>query len=430
MKLTTLLLVWLFLAAPLFAQTTQSISTGAGYQKQSYVNLFAGTEKQVNNTAWDIAFTVNAQQAGIFFNESAGSSMGQAQAEVEVFYALTEDFGEEPDPGALVDFQLFNSEKSWSYGAFNEIRDTSNALDFGWGFYDNQLGQIVGNAVYVIKRRNDQYLKFTVQSLSGGIYTFKYANLDGSNEVIKTINKADFTDKTLAYFSFDTGEVVDVEPTTGGFDLLYCRYYTPYLVPNSTDYVPYNVTGVLSGPGVQVAKADGIDPATVAYAAYQDSLRTELNVIGYEWKILSGFSFVLDQDLVFFLKSADSRVWKLRFTGFGGSSTGVAQLEKTDLGIISGVNDPAAVGMSALLYPNPVQDRLAVALDIPPGLDKADVQLTVIDLLGRSVSQRQITLNQGFQVFEMEAQTWASGTYVVHLKLADREVHLGKVVKQ
>ena len=429
MKQSTLLLIWLFFANHLSSQTTQQISAGTGYQKQSYVNLTAGTEKQVNNTAWDIAFSVDdVQHAGIFINESAGSSMGTPQPEVNVFYALTEDFNEEPTPGSLTDFQLFNSEKSWSYGAFNEIRDTTNAFDFGWGFYDDQTGQITGNAVYVIKLRNDQYLKLKVESLSGGIFTFKYANLDGTNEVIKTINKADHSGKTLAYFSFETGNIVDVEPATGGFDLLYCRYYTPLLVPGTTDHIPYNVTGILSGPGIEVAEANGIDPATVSYTTYQDSLHTELNIIGYEWKILSGFSFVLDQDLVFFLKTADDRVWKLRFTGFGGSSTGVTTFEKTDLGIISAVENPAAIGMQTLLYPNPVQDRLAVALDIPSGLG-SQAQLSVIDLLGRTVAQQQVTLNEGFQVFEMAAQTWAAGAYVLNLKLAGGEVNLGKVVK-
>ena len=61
------------------SQTVQEIATGAGYQKQSFISLSAGTEKLVNNTAWDIAFTVFGQQdAGVFVNESSGSSMGAA----------------------------------------------------------------------------------------------------------------------------------------------------------------------------------------------------------------------------------------------------------------------------------------------------------------------------------------------------------------
>jgi len=38
--------------------------------------------------------------------------------------------------------------------------------------------------------------------------------------------------------------------------------------------------------------------------------------------------------------------------------------------------------------------------------------------------------NDGFQVFELAAQTWASGTYVVRLLLGGREVNLGKIVKK
>lgn len=429
MKQSAFLLFGLCFAMPLSSQTTQQISTGTGYQKQSYANLSAGTEKQVNNTDWDIAFSVNGDEAGIFFNESAGTSMGVAQPQLDVFFAVTDDFNQQPSPEILGDFQLYNSEKSWKYGAFNEIRDTSVAIDYGWGFYDEQTGQIDGFALYVIKLRNDEYLKFKVESLIGGIYTFRYANLDGSNEVTKTINKADHAGKTLAYFSFTTGNTVDVEPESGGFDLLYCRYYTPFLVPGTTDYLPVNVTGVLSGPGVQVAKADGIDPVTVSYTTYQDSLRSELNTIGFEWKILSGFSFVLDEDLVFFLKSADSRVWKLRFIAFGGSSTGNTTIEKTDLGIISAVSDPAAGDIKALLHPNPVQDRLSVALDIPAGLEK-QAQMTVTDMMGRVVTQQHVTLNGGFQVFELAAQSWASGTYIVQVQLGGQEVNLGKIVKK
>ena len=117
------------------SQTIQEIATGAGYQKQSFVNLSTGTERQVANNAWDIAFSVYGQQdAGVFVNESSGTSMGQALPQVEIFDALTENFEEQPDPAALVDFKLYNAEKTWSYGAFNERRDTLNAFDFGWRF--------------------------------------------------------------------------------------------------------------------------------------------------------------------------------------------------------------------------------------------------------------------------------------------------------
>ena len=95
MRLLTILLTWAGAVHLLSAQTFQQISTGAGYLRQSYVNLASGTEKQVLNTAWDIAFTVYGQQdGGIFINESAGSSMGQPQAAVELYDARPELEGE------------------------------------------------------------------------------------------------------------------------------------------------------------------------------------------------------------------------------------------------------------------------------------------------------------------------------------------------
>lgn len=429
MKKSTLFFAALLCTGTIFSQTFQEISVGAGYQKQSFIKLSGDSETQANNTSWDIAFSVfGFQDGGIFINESAGTSMGQPQPSPEVYYALTDNFDEQPDPTALEDFPLFNAEASWANGAFNEVRDTLNGLDYGWGEYNFITHQIVGTSVYVIKLRDGSYRKFKVESLAGSTYTFKYANLDGTNLITQTINKADHAGKTLAYFSFDSGSTVAVEPD-GGFDLLYCRYITPLFDPGSMTYLAYPVTGVLTGEGVQVAKADGVNPETVAYTAYQDSLQTRLDVIGYDWKTFTGAAWTLDLDRVFFVKTADDHVWKVQFVDFEGSSTGVAVLTKEDLGVISAVQNPAAIGMKAMMYPNPVQERLLVSLDIPAGLGK-DAQLLVTDMSGRLVAQHATTLNEGFSVLELPAQTWATGAYVLHLKIGAQEVNLGKVIKQ
>lgn len=412
----------------LFAQSIQEISTAAGYQKQSFVNLAAGTEKLVNNNSWDIAFTVFGQQdAGVFINESAGTSMGQPQAAIELFDALTDDFSEQPDPALLVDYQLFNAEKTWSYGAFNERRNAGNPFDFGWGAYNPQTNQVVGNAVYVIKLRNGQYRKFKIESLSGTTYTFKYANLDGTNESTKSLNKADHNGKILAYFSFETGNPADVEPS-GGFDLLYYRYITPLFDPGTIEYIPYAVTGILHGRGARVAEADGVNPNTVAFSDFQDSLKTELDGIGYDWKSFSGTAWSVDQDRVFFLKTAEGRVWKLQFIDFEGSSTGKTILEKTDLGIIAAVKNPGIPNLEVLAYPNPVVDQFTVSLDVPQEL-ATEARLEVLAPDGRFATVVPNPLTGGFQVFQISANDWSAGTYVLQLRLPNQTVQLGKVVK-
>ena len=86
------------------AQSLQEISTGAGYNKQSFIKLNDGSQKQVNNDAWDLAFTAfGFQDAGIFINESSGSSMGQNLPLTELYYALTDDFGAAIDLEAIKD---------------------------------------------------------------------------------------------------------------------------------------------------------------------------------------------------------------------------------------------------------------------------------------------------------------------------------------
>ncbi len=411
------------------SQNVQEIATGAGYQKQSFISLSAGTEKLVNNTAWDIAFTVFGQQdAGVFVNESSGSSMGAALPQVELYDALTDDFNAQPDPSTLTAFRYYNSEKTWSYGAFNERRDTLNSFDFGWGAYNFATNQVDGNAVYVVKLTNGQYRKLKIESLAGSTYTFKYANLDGTGLQTKTINKADHAGKTLAYFNLTTGNTADVEPAAG-FDLLYLRYTTQLFDPGTMAYISYNVTGILNGRGVKAASADGVNPVTVAYADYQDQLLTKLDVVGHDWKAFSGTTWSVDADRVFFVKTADSHVWKLHFIDFEGSTTGKAVFEKTDLGAFSAVKDPAALGLEAIVYPNPVQDELTIALDIPASLS-GNAQLEVVDLQGRMVLQQSVVLTGGFQVFQLPSTTWAPGMHFLRLMLPGQEIKLGKIIKQ
>ena len=88
------------------AQSFQEISTGAGYNKQSFIRLSNGSEKQVNNDSWDLAFTAfGFQDAGIFINESAGSVMGQNLPLTELYYAQTNDFN------ASIDIEAIKNQK-------------------------------------------------------------------------------------------------------------------------------------------------------------------------------------------------------------------------------------------------------------------------------------------------------------------------------
>ncbi len=414
----------------LLAQSIQEITTGAGYRQQSYVSLESGIEKLTDNTSWDIAFTVyNPEVAGIFINESAGTNMGQPTPEVAAFETGSDDFSEQPNPDILLDFRLYNTELNWESGAFNEVRNPDDPFDFGWGIYNSQTQDINGTRVFLIQLRNGQYKKIKFLSLSGDVFTFKYANLDGTNEVTKTINRADHAGNTLAYYSIQSDNVIDVEPEED-FDLVYERYVTLLADPGgSGNFIPYAVTGILSGLGVEVAEASGVDPSTVEYSDYIDSLQTELDVIGYDWKSFSGTEWSLEEDRVYFVKTTDDRVWKIHFTAFEGSFTGTTVFEKTDLGIISAVNDPGAAGMKALVFPNPIESIFHLSLDVPPSLVSSG-SLHIIDGLGRIVQQSYLSLTEGFNVLEFNIKDLHTGLYHLKLVVKNQSFSLGMVSKQ
>jgi len=409
------------------AQSFQEISTGAGYNKQSFIKLNDGSQKQVNNDAWDLAFTAfGFQDAGIFINESSGSSMGQNLPLTELYYALTDDFGAAIDLEAIKDYKYLNSETSWNFGAFNEVRDTLNPFDFGWGDYQPASNRVIGDKVYVLKLRNGEYRKIKIESLTGTTYTFKYAKLDGSGEVTKTLNKlTDNKGQKLIFFSFTTNETVDVLPS-GGFDLMYCRYISIAKDPNGTIVQQYNVTGVLTGPGILTAEADGVDPITVTYTDYTDKLSTQTDIIGYDWKTLTGISWVIDQDKVFFVKTTDNHMWRLHFIDFEGSSSGTAVMEKTDLGLFSSSTD--LVGVQTGIFPNPVDDQLILSLDITED-SGSDINIDITNVNGRMMTSRVVKNQQGLKVFEINTTDWNKGIYLVRISNGSKQMVTKKIVR-
>jgi len=270
--------------------------------------------------------------------------------------------------------------------------------------------------VFVVRLRNGDDLKIQIQSLIGGVYTFRYANLDGSGETMVTVDKADHTGKLLAYFSFATGDIVDVEPT-GSFDLLFCRYTALLHNPQGGDPIPYLVTGILSGGGVEVAQADNVDPQTVEFADFADSLSTDIEVIGHDWKFfdLGQFQWILSDNLVYFVRTTDEHVWQIRFTSFGGSGNGNAVFEKTDLGIVSAVEDPASSFAEFNVFPNPVADEMQVAFTVKQHVGlSASVQLMSAE--GKTVYTRHVS-GQGLHVVSVPCKNFPSGMYFLTVSM-------------
>lgn len=405
----------LLAASTIQAQTTiHQISAGAGYAQSGYFKLEDGTSQQVAHDVWDLAFSnLGVQQAGIFFNESTATSMGQPTPAIEVYDPLVFDFSELIDPATLTaDMRIYNPESSWADGAFNTMKDPANPFDFGWGVYNPGQFKVTGNRVFALKLRNGQYRKVIFDEYNGSTYSFRIANLDGSNPETKTV-ATDFSNGSpVVYFSFANGTGVT---TPTGWDMVFCRYVTPLF--DGTGYIPYAVTGILSGEGVQTAKASGIDPATVDYNDYLDSLQIRLDVLGYDWKAFSGGAWVVPADVAYFVKTATGKLYKIAFIDFEGSSTGTGTFERTYLGQLSAASDLPAGIQEVLVFPNPVISQLNLSFTATTA---AAANLRLLDLSGKNLWSGTARVQSGLNVLEInELPSLPAGNYILNVQLPD-----------
>ena len=249
-------------ALPLSAQV-EEVSVGANYANSTFFRIGDASSTTIDPTSWDIAFSLDTERAGAFVNEAVASSFTTPLPQVELYAPVDSDYDNLDTTGMI---RIFNPDVSWLEGAFNSIRDPQNEFDYGWGFYDDISGEIIGTEVFVLKLRSGAFKKIQITSFSGSTFTFRYADLDGSDEVEQSLNTADFTG-TLVYFSVESESVLELEPAI--WDLKFGRY-TAGLDDGSGNITQYIVTGVLVNQGVEVAQANNIDPFDVDPADYEN----------------------------------------------------------------------------------------------------------------------------------------------------------------
>lgn len=408
MRLALTLSFFILAFSGLMAQFVQ-VAQGAGYAESIYFDLATRNATAVSHTSWDIAFNVAGRSSGILVNEGIASSRTTPLRHVELYASTSTDFST-ADTTMITD-RIHNGESSWDDGAFNQPATVGDPFDLGWGSYSPSTQAVLGSRVFYVVTRDGIYHKVLIESLAGGAYTFIHS-VEGSAETeTVTINKADFTGKTLAYFSFEDG-VLDLEPTS--WDLLFTRYITP-LPDDDGNILDYTVTGVIQNKGVTVAEVSGIDPQSAVAPSNKDAYSDTLTTIGFDWKSfdLDLFTWSIPDDLVYFVETPDS-IYRMQLIDFEGSSTGVSTFtlsgeEKTTATTIvpSGIN-------SSRLYPNPASE--IVTLEIESKYAANNLQLDVLDATGRTLHRTSVSaLLPGVNRIEVPLRQLATGHYFVRL---------------
>lgn len=391
------------------AQSPITVTTGPGYSQQTWYQLSTDAVTGAPLAEWDLAFEINGGfTASILANTQKGLAVYQAP------YAVAEWDVADTNGLAVSWTALHNSDTDWSTGALN--RDANlDLFNLGWGIYDMVTHVVGGDSIYVVHLSSGAWKKLRIDALTGGTYHFTYADLDGTNEQMHALDKNDYMGKNFAYWSLEADAAIDREPASADWDLLFGKYMTDI-------GVWYGVTGALNNKGVRVVEVTGT-PSTEAQMDW-NGFHDDINTIGYDWKTFNNgtFQYEIADSLTYFVQDGPGNIWKLVFSGFGGSSTGDISFTKE---LVSAVGMAEADAPSAfVVYPNPVSGGAA---QIVTDATAQDAYVAILDLGGKLMRQQRLGALTGLGVSTIDVNGLAAGVYAVRLH-ADGAVRMGKLV--
>ncbi len=384
------------------AQTYDAVSIGPGYTNQSFYSLANNEISNISNTDWDLAFQVTGFQATVLVNGKNNVRLFKAGLDINAWSSITvNDTIGMMNPGN----ELLNQDTSWWAGAFNITNDIANQFDLGWGVYDFATHVVTGDSLYFIKLSSGDVKKLWLQSLQNNTYYFTYADLDGTNEVNASLSKQNFTGKNFGYYSIVNGVEIDREPNKYLWDITFEQYMA------TTPFV-YKVTGVLSNDSVQAVKAFPVDVATVSPWGYTFSYYT--STIGYDWKTydFGTNGWVIEDSTVYFVYDRPGNLWKLWFTGFGGSATGDYEFYKQQISA-TGLEENSGKPSLLNVYPNPAAASLNILCFINEENDANHA--TIFDINGKRLLETSLQGYSGLKEVNLNTSSLDNGIYVLRL---------------
>jgi len=394
---------------------TDTVSVGAAangitYPNNVWYSLPNDEQASVSKKNWDLAFQVyGGYTASIMANNIGGTAVWLYPKDA----ATTTSWAAVDTNGLSTWAKLYNSDISWGAGALSRNIDPANANDLGWGLYDMNTHYVMGDSIYIVKTVAGIYKKLWIKSLISSVYTFTFANLDGTGEITDTIAKATYTGQNFGYYSLDNTAALSRETLAASWDIVFGQYYSSAYNP------PYAVTGVLQNNGVKVARA-AIDPATVGnYTDTNHTFAASISTIGFDWKTFNGQAYAVNDSLVYFVKRTNNDIWKLVFTGFGGSTDGnfIFTKEKifTAPPVPTGVSNVNMPQTSLALYPNPSRGQ-RVTMVYSFDQQVAGARFSLLDMNGRVILNDKLQTATGLYQYILPTQLLSAGMYLLSVE--------------
>lgn len=378
----------------IWSQTTTEISLQPSYEKQVYYSLENGIEATVDLASWDLAFETSAFGSNIRFNGATGS-------ELYVYNQGTvADWATIDTTGLHTQSSLYDSDTSWYSTAFNQ--ELVNEFDLGWGQYSVITHIVSGDSIYIFKTIDESYKKFYIDRLQSGVYHLIYSDLDGSNEVTTEISKSEYVTKNFVYFSFDTNEVIDLEPESNTWDLVFTKY-----IATLDGGIQYGVTGVLLNNGVEAGKVtDGSTINQVKESTHTYEMNSNISSIGFDWKTFqfSTFTYSIADSLIFVIKDQNDMLWNLELLSFAGSTSGDLSFNTIKQDDVTGIFNSNSNNNTMSIYPNPVQAGETIHIEIP----KEGTEYRIYNQQGDI-----LFISNEKSILEAKTSLLESGTYLI-----------------
>ena len=384
-----------------------TVSVGPNYASQKWYSLQNDEVATQSKDNWDLAFEITGFSSAVYANtQKTNFAVYNAPFEIN-------DYGILDTTGISSWPMMFNSDTTWTIGALNKGADPSDPFDMGWGVYNMSTHFVVGDSCFVIKLSSSSYKKLRIISLASGVYTFEYANLNGTNSFTQTIAKSTYPGKNFAYADLTANMVIDREPVSANWDLTFGRYTAFVNAPAPT---PYPVVGIMSNKGVSVAQANNVS-GPVTYSNWASQVyNTDITTIGHDWKTvdISTSTWKVVNDTVYFVSDKYSNIWKVRPISFGGAGNGDFIFSKEKMYATSTVgvteNGKAAVSQM-LLYPNPASGS---STNLVFSNKKAQsVSVSIVDMTGKLISTTSVETAEGVTVHNLSIAGIQAGVYFV-----------------
>lgn len=273
-----------------------TVDMNADYRYQIYYDLETNTVVgQVPKTAWDLGFETDANGFHVIVNSA--KAMYAFNTGDTAFVSLTDTSG-------------FAAGKMWD--AISGNLDSTAIRNW-----------TTDHHTYIVDRgysetgQHQGFRKVRFENVNASEYTVRFANMNGTGEVMMSVPKDSAYNFTFLSFA-NGGQLVNVEPPKRDWDLVFTQYIHIFFNPTE----PYLVTGCLLNRFNTTAVLDSTtDYADISFSSLGNyTLIPAINVIGYDWKAWNGTAYITYPEMVYIIHDQHGYYYKLHFVDFYNAS--------------------------------------------------------------------------------------------------------------